>query len=49
MGIIILKYWFIVLPSAVTGLYLLQMMHQLYRQKMNRAVKPAPIAVNKRG
>ncbi len=48
MGTFIIKHWLVMLPSTVTGLYLLRLMQRLYHEKMSRAAKPVPVTVPKR-
>ena len=45
MGILIVKYWLIVLPTTLTGLYLLRLMKQLSKRK--EALQPALITIRK--
>jgi len=41
------NYWMLLLPTAVTGLTLLRMMHLLVQKKQSEK-NPAPIVVRKR-
>jgi len=43
----VLRYWMIILPTAVSGLYFLRMMQLLYQKKQNQK-QPAAIVVRKR-
>ncbi len=43
----ILRYWMIILPTAVSGLYFLRMMQLLYQKKRSQK-QPAPIIIRKR-
>ena len=40
MGTFLIEHWSIILPTAITGMYLLRHMHQLIKQQ-----KPEPILV----
>jgi hypothetical protein len=46
MGTLIMKHWLIVLPTTLTGLYLLRLMIMLNKQK--KALQPAPVSVRKK-
>jgi hypothetical protein len=45
MGTFIMEHWLLVLPTALTGLYLLRLMQKVYKQK--REPSPAPIVIRK--
>lgn len=46
MGTFILEHWLLVLPTALTGMYLLRLMQKLVKQK--RQPQPAPIVIRKK-
>lgn len=41
MGTFIIENWLIVLPTALTGIYLLRLMQKIYKQRQ----KPQPVPV----
>jgi hypothetical protein len=45
METFIIEHWLQIVPTALTGLYLLRLMQKIYRQK--RQPKPAPIVIRK--
>lgn len=45
MGTFIMEHWLLILPTALTGLYLLRLMQKVYQQK--REPGPAPIVIRK--
>ena len=45
MGTFIMEYWLQIVPTAITGLYLLRLMQKIVQQK--RQPKSAPIVIRK--
>lgn len=46
MGTFIMEHWLLILPTTLTGLYLLRLMQKLYKQKKQPI--PAPIIIRKK-